>query len=484
MILMVRIRYLTVLAMLASTLAAQAQAGDDPKPAQAVPDKPTALAEGSVSFLKDVAPILVQNCIACHNAKKSESKYVMTTFAQLAKGGQQGEGVTIEPGDPDASYLIELIRPDGEPRMPYKQDPLPADKVAILERWVKEGSKYDGASLDEDWTAVLHKITPVVIPEKYPVAVPITALAFSPDGSEVATAGYHEVNLWTTADGLLNRRVRPLAERVYDIAFSADGKWLATASGDPGQYGSVKLWLAEPNGGGKAVRDLAEGSDSFFAVAFSHDNTLIAAAGADRAIRIWEVESGKERAVIEDHADWIFDLAFSPDGKRLASASRDKTAKVFDVAKKESMVTFPGHAETVYCVAFSPDGKSVATGGADNQIRIWNPDDDGKQVRAIGGFGGAVFRLQYQLDGKQLIACSADKTLRVFNPADGATLHNLSGHNDWIYSFAVSPDGKTAASGSWDGEVRLWNLADGKPVRTILAAPGRSPEVKAEATAK
>ena len=58
-----------------------------------------------VSFMQDVAPILVQNCIACHNPKKSESKYVMTTFAQLAKGGQQGEGITLEPGDPDASYL-------------------------------------------------------------------------------------------------------------------------------------------------------------------------------------------------------------------------------------------------------------------------------------------------------------------------------------------------------------------------------------------
>ncbi len=63
-----------------------------------------------ISFLKDVAPILVQNCIACHNPRKSESKYVMTTFAQLAKGGQQGEGIMFEAGDPDASYFVELIR--------------------------------------------------------------------------------------------------------------------------------------------------------------------------------------------------------------------------------------------------------------------------------------------------------------------------------------------------------------------------------------
>src|SRR5262249_55935671 len=143
---------------------------DDPT-AKAGPLKPASVA-GPVSFLKDVAPILVQNCIACHNPKKAESKFVMTTFAQLAKGGQQGEGITLEPGDPDASRFVELLRPDGEPRMPYKQDPLPTDKIALIERWVKEGARYDGGDPTEDWAAVLRKMNPVVVPESYPVTVP------------------------------------------------------------------------------------------------------------------------------------------------------------------------------------------------------------------------------------------------------------------------------------------------------------------------
>ena len=92
-----------------------------------------------VSFIRDVAPILVENCIACHNPRKSESKYVMTTFAQLAKGGQQGEGITLEPGKPEESRFVELIRHDGQPRMPYKQDPLAAEKIATIERWVDPG---------------------------------------------------------------------------------------------------------------------------------------------------------------------------------------------------------------------------------------------------------------------------------------------------------------------------------------------------------
>ncbi|MBX6312653.1 MAG: PD40 domain-containing protein [Isosphaeraceae bacterium] len=468
---------MAVAAVMCALAASPVRAFEEAKPAA----EPKA---GTVSFMKDVAPILVQNCIACHNARKAESKYNMTTFASLAKGGQNGEDITLEPGDPDASYLVELIRPDGQPRMPYKQDPLPAEKVRIIETWIKEGAKYDGNDPSEDWVALLHKRTPVTVPENYPVTVPITALAFSPNGSELASAGYHEINLWKVEDGSLSRRLRGLAERIYDIAYSPDGKWLATASGDPGQYGAAKLWIAEPDGGGKPVRDLVETTDAVFAVAFSPDSQLVAAAGADRAIRIWEVETGKLLATIEDHADWIFDLAFSPDGKRLVSASRDKTSKVFDVEKKEALVTFPGHAETVYTVGFSPDGKQIASGGGDKQVRLWDPANDAKAIRALGGFGGPVFRLQYHPDGKSLIACGADKTIRVFNPANGAALRTLSGHNDWIYSFALSPDGKTIASGSWDGEVRLWNLEDGKPLKTILAAPGYKPAENVQASVK
>lgn len=427
-----------------------------------------------VSFMKDVAPILVQNCIACHNPRKTESKYVMTKYAALARGGAVGEGFTVVPGDVDGSYLVELIRPDGVPRMPYKQDPLRPEQIALIERWVKEGAKYDGADPSEDWTAILRKNTTVTIPENYPVAVPVTAVAFSPDGSEIATSGYHEVNFWKTADGALSRRLPGLGERVYDVAFSPDGKWMATASGDPGQLGTARLWIAEPNGG-KLVRDLVESDDVVYAVAFSPDSSLVAAAGADRAIHLFKTETGEKLATIEDHADWIFDVAFSPDGKRMVSASRDKTSKVFDVEKKESLVTFPGHGEPVYSAVFSADGKQVISAGGDNRLRVWEPDKDGKQVREIGGFGGSVFQVVLAPDGKLGLACSADKSVRVFDPASGKVVRTLEGNTDYVYSVALSKDGKTAASGSWNGEVRLWTVADGKPVRTILAAPGLKP---------
>jgi WD40 repeat protein len=428
-----------------------------------------------VSFMRDVAPILVRNCIACHNPKKSESKYVMTSFAQLAKGGKQGEGITLVPGKPDESYLIDVLLPDAEPRMPFKLEPLLPEETRVLEKWVSEGAKYDGASPGEDWTFLLRKTHVVTIPDRYPVTVPITGLSFSPDGQRIAAAGYHEITLWKLADGALAGRLQGLSERIYGIAYSSDAKWLAVASGDPGQYGLARLFAADSAGAGKPVRELAEGQDVVFAAALSADGKRLATAGADRVVRVFETESGKQMTQIEDHADWIFDLAFSPDGKRLATASRDKTSKVFDIEKKESLVTFTGHGQPVYTVSFTPDGKAVASGGEDNMIRIWTVDGEAKQVRQIGGFGGTVFRLRYSPDGKILAACGGDKTVRVFKAENGSHVRTLSGHSDWVYSLAISPDGMTIASGSWDGEVRLWNLADGKALRTIVAAPGLKP---------
>ena len=449
----------------------QAQEGTPPAPADPAAAA-AAPANPPLSFMKDVAPLLVQNCIACHNTRKSEGKYTMTNFAALAKGGPNGTAVT--PGNVEESYLIDLCLPDAEPRMPYKQAALSAETLTVLTRWVQEGATYDGTSPTEDWTALLHKRTVVEVPEKYPLVVPITAIAFSPDNSQISTSGYHELNFWKKDDGELGRRLRGLSERIYDVVYSPDNKWIATASGDPGQYGKAQLWAIEPDGNIKPVRDLAESNDVIYAVAFSPDNQLVACAGADRTIRILKVDSGEAYATIEDHADWIFDLAFSPDGKRLASASRDKTSKVFDVEKKESLVTFPGHGEVVYGVSWMPDGKSVVSAGADSKIRWWNPDEDGKQVREAAT-GATPFQIRFTPDNASILACCSDKTVKVITAADGKVAKTLQGHADWVYSVAVSPDGKTAASGGWDGAVILWDLTEGKALRTIIAAPGYTP---------
>jgi mono/diheme cytochrome c family protein len=420
-----------------------------------------------VSFAKEVAPILVQRCVACHGASKPKGGFNLSTFDALSKG-INNEPVFV-PGKPDESKLVECLQPDASPRMPYKEDALPTDQVDLITRWVAEGGKFDGPATSAQLMTIIPKPKNLnVAPPVYAAPIAITALAFSPDGTQLATGGYHEVLIWEVATGKLVKRLQNLPERTYAIRFSSNGWWIATASGTPAQTGVVRLWDAKT---GEVIRDMIETEDAVFALAFSPDSRLLAAGGCDRTIRMWDLASGKLAKSIEDHADWVMDLDFSPDGAKLVSGSRDKTSKVFDVAKGESLVTFPEHQDAVYAVAFAKDGKTVATAGGDKVIKIWDPANDAKKIRDIGGHGMAIFKLQYTPDGSQLLTCSADKTAREFNPANGQQTRALQGHNDWIYVASFSQDAKWIATGSWDGEVRIWNAADGALVKNFIAIP-------------
>jgi len=207
-----------------------------------------------------------------------------------------------------------------------------------------------------------------------------------------------------------------------------------------------------------------------FAATFRPDGKRLATAGADRAIRIFNVETGAEEVLIEDHADWVMAVAFSPDGSQLASASRDKTAKLFDAATGDARLTFNGHGDIVYGVGFLPDGTQVATIGADNRIRTWTVEK-GEQKQEIKGYGGDVFQIQVLADGNA-ISCSEDRTARLHSLADGKEFRKFTGHNEWIYAVAAHAESQRIATGSYDGEVRLWDLADGKLLLTFRAAPG------------
>jgi WD40 repeat protein/mono/diheme cytochrome c family protein len=424
-------------------------------------------ASGDISFVRDVAPVLTQRCLGCHGADKPKAGLSMNTFDALLKG--IGNDPVIVPGKPDESPLVDSIQPDAEPRMPYKEDALTKDEIALITRWVEQGAKFDGPATSAQLLAIVPRAKNAnVAPAVYPAPIAVTALAFSPDGSQIASGGYHEVLLWDAASGKLVKRLQGLPERTHAIRYSPNGWWIATASGTPAQSGVVRLWDAAT---GEPLRDLVEIEDTVFALAFSPDSKLLAAGGADRIIRVWDMATGRLAKTIEDHADWVLDLDFSPDGRYLVSASRDKTSKLFDLAKGESVATFPEHTEPVYAVAFAKDGKTVASAGGDKVIKIWDPHNDAKKVRDIGGHGMAIFRLLFTPDGSQLLSCSADKTAREFNPANGQQTRALQGHNDWVYAVTVSRDGKLIATGSWDGEVRLWNAADGAPVKTFLAMP-------------
>lgn len=435
----------------------------------APPKTPAAKPAPAVSFSKQIAPILLKNCAGCHGPTEPKGEYQVSNYATLVKPGESGEPA-VTPGKVDASELYRLISSTDEvERMPRDADPLPADQVALVKRWIEQGARFDGPDKQAPLASLVPRKIHPAPPETYRVPLAVTALAFRPDGKELAVGGYHEVTIWDAATGKLLRRVKNVEERTYALAYSADGAVLAVAGGTPGQSGEISLY--DP---AKAtlVRTLGMTSDVAFCVAFNPAGTKLAAGAADRSIRIYDLKTGREERLIEDHADWVMGLAWSADGKQLVSASRDKTSKVFDVATGESVATYPGHSETVYSVAFSSDGKLVYSAGADKRIHVWNPAD-GKQSATITGYGGEVFRVILR-DG-QLYSSSADKTAREHKAADRAQVRSLTGHKDYVYALDVNSATKRLATGSFDGEVRIWNLADGKLVTSFQAAPGYPP---------
>jgi hypothetical protein len=425
-----------------------------------------------ISFSHEVAPIFYQRCLACHNARTAKGRFNMESFAAIMKGGESG--AAIEPGKGGDSNLCIQIA-DGS--MPQDADPLTAEQIALVQRWVDLGARLDaGVSAASPLLQIIPKVPQPAAPQSYPVAIPVTALAFSPDGAKLASSGYHEVILWNVADHTVAQRITNVAERVYDVAFHADGQRIAIASGTPGQAGEVKIFnLAD----GALLADFVTVEDAMFGVAFSPDGTKLAACGADRSVRVFDVATSKQEVHVEDHADWVMDINWSPDGARLVSASRDKTSKVFDAKTGDSLATFNGHGEPVNSAVFLPDGTAVASSARDKTVRIWSLGETAerqgaaapKEIRKIGGYGDDVLRLVILPDNR-LFSVSADKQARSHNAADGAAIKSYAGHSDWIYSLAVHPASGMLATGSYDGEVRLWKIDDATSTANWTAAPG------------
>lgn len=456
-----------------------------PVPAWAQGGKPT-------SFINDVAPILKEACFGCHGTKNPKGKFSMTSYENIRKGGTKDDPIVN--GKPDESYFIDVLKATDKQLMPPKDagGPLSKEKIAIIEKWVKEGAKLDSdVTASADLNRELRKRwTPPKPWAEYPYAVVVNSLAFTPDNKKVVVGGHHELTVWDAATGKLEKRVHVRNRRALAMAFLPDGK-LAVAGGRPGEEGDVCIY--DINGGtpktenGVQVLDgvkdpkvlikrLLESDDEVLALAISADGKKLAAAGCDRIVTVWDLAGGYDKAKVEqtfeNHADWVFSLAFSPDGKRLLTSSRDKTAKVWNLETKESMLTFPDHQNTVYGVAIKADGKTAYSAGEDKNLRSWNATGDAvKQIRSTGGHGAAVLKLVAHPTKPILVTCSADNSVRLWNADNGAATKTLSGHTDHVFAIAISPDGELVASGAWNGEVKVWKL-DGTVVASFNASPG------------
>jgi WD40 repeat protein len=303
---------------------------------------------------------------------------------------------------------------------------------------------------------------------------PATAVAFSPD-NQIAIADYDgTVRLWNTLTGELSQtmvgpelgqgtmtvgNLMVSVERVLSVAFSPDGKTLASS----GDRGIVMLWDALS---AQEKSKLTGHQDTVATLALSRDGKVIASGGEDQTIKLWEAETGNLKRTLKGHTGPVNCVALSPDSRLLVSAAADKTVRLWDIETGEAKTVFNGQAARVSSVAFSIDGARVFGAGEDGALNIWDVRS-GNLERASRGTTVPVLSLAVAPDGKSLATAGADGAIRVWDTGTYQVTQILKGHDGAIHTVAFSPDGRFIATGGEDKTVRLWDATTWKPRRTL-----------------
>src|SRR5215475_13361890 len=250
------------------------------------------------------------------------------------------------------------------------------------------------------------------------------------------------------------------ADTVLCVAFSPDGKTLASGSTD------TTVRFIDPLNANAKGAPITGHLDSVKDVVFSPDGAMLATASADATVRLWSLRSRRQIASLSGHGGPVRAVAFSPDGKLLASASADGTVWLWDVERHAPIANLRAPDE-VNAVTFSPDGKLLASGGRENTVRLW--DVDARRAKGaidiVSSTSGWVRSLAFSPDGRALAAGSVDNRIRIWNASNGVLLVELTGHGNSVngIAFRQGPGPELLLASAGDRTVRLWNLTGRLP---------------------
>ncbi len=323
---------------------------------------------------------------------------------------------------------------------------------------------------------------------------------FSPDGNRiVTTSDDRTARLWDAKTGQQLAVFAGHDDAVTDAVVSPDGGWVATSSNDK----TVRLWFAEGADDPKVIGPFPDvphlddvAADGLMAIAGGDDRShvvkvdggfdlgkaseIVVVDGTrpslspdgkriatidDRKATVWQIDGGKQLAVLSGHEDEIRDVSFSPDGTRLVTASEDKTARIWDAVTGKLLMTLRGqHGDMLTAASFSPDGHRVVTASVDKTACVW--DVRTGTVIAVLHHEALLYRARFSPDGKHVLTASNDGTARLWDAQTGEQLAVLH-HRQSVLNARFSGDGRWIATASIDKTARLWDAQTGELLSTL-----------------
>lgn len=348
----------------------------------------------------------------------------------------------------------------------------PINRVA----WSADGKLIAGGSFDGSvhvWDAAngrtVHKFTAHT--------KPIWGCAFSPDGNHLATASFDlTVRVWDLATGREAFDAMRLPQQPWHVVYSPDGKRLAVPC-----MGTTSVTIFEAATGKKLVE---HNTHLNFRVAFSDDGKRLATSGWDRSVKIWDADSGREIMTLRGARDGLIDVAFSPNGRRIAAVGDDRMLHLWDASppdKIQDVTVLKGHAGPVMNLALSSDGKLLASisrdQGKEPVTKIWKAVKNGtSSFQPLGTLQtqkrAAAHKFDFAPGGKELISLDDDGTLAFWDPLTGDNLRRFKANladPTVPGALGVSLDGKLLAvgSGTFPHAVKLFDAATGKNIRDL-----------------